>query len=55
MALLTRKPDYVKILLCLEVPKMVAEVTSYAIVGGVEASPSTAQDGVHLCHKFCDV
>ena len=41
LALLMRKPDYIKILMCLEEPRIVSEVISCAVESGVEVSPTT--------------
>ena len=52
IALLMKKPDYIKILLCLEQPKIVSEVISCAIEAGVTTSTSTIKAKLHTLEKW---
>ena len=52
IALLMRKPDYIKILMCLEEPKIVSEVISCAIGAGVKTSTATMKVKLHTLEKW---
>jgi len=52
LALLMRRPDYIRILMCLEEPRIVSEVISCAIGGGVDVSTSTIKSKLHTLERW---
>ena len=52
LAVLLKRPDYVKILMCLEEPKIISEVISCALESGVEVSPSTIKVKIVILERW---
>ena len=52
VALLMRRPDYIRILMCLEEPRIVSEVISCAIDSGVDVSPTTIKAKLYTLEKW---
>jgi DNA-binding transcriptional ArsR family regulator len=47
-----RRPDYIRILMCLEEPRIVSEVISCAIDSGVDVSPTTIKAKLYTLEKW---
>jgi DNA-binding transcriptional ArsR family regulator len=47
-----RRPDYIRILMCLEEPRIVSEVISCAIDSGVDVSPTTIKSKLYTLEKW---
>jgi DNA-binding transcriptional ArsR family regulator len=47
-----RRPDYIRILMCLEEPRIVSEVISCAIDSGVDVSPTTIKAKLYTLERW---
>jgi DNA-binding transcriptional ArsR family regulator len=47
-----RRPDYIRILMCLEEPRIVSEVISCAIDNGVDVSPTTIKAKLYTLERW---
>jgi len=52
IALLVKRPEYIKMIACLEEPKIASEFISCVIERGVEVSPATIKSKLHTLERW---